>query len=256
MRKKLEPLAILATTAPSPIMRELAQIAVARSFRQESLAKALAERTGLRVQGANVGRYFRSRTPHADTITAFASVLGVSPEHIRLARGEVLSPEESAHELGARIGPDIRSLLYPHVRDRTDLDALLVCDNDARVQRAVSAYALEREREQHGIKRMQQNGRVYLPGRVVAFLEVLHPDLSLDDLVQRSPIVGALSSLFFAALGYFSESECDAIVGVARALLVARGVDCAPLDRDLQDQKAHAEAVFHERGFTLHGDNV
>ncbi len=252
----LEPLAILAETAPSPVMRELAQVAVARSFRQESLAKAFAERSGLRVQGANVGRYFRSRAPHTDTVTAFADVLGVSPEHIRLARGEVLSSEESADELATRIGPDIRSLLYPHVRDRTELDALLMRNHDSSVQRAVSAYALEREREQHGIMRMQQVGSVYLPRRVIAFFEMLHPDVSLDDLLRRSPIVGALSSLFFAALGYFSESDCGAIIGVARALLVARGIDCDPLDRDLQDQKTQAEAAFRERGFTLHGGNI
>jgi hypothetical protein len=179
----------------------------------------------------------------------------MSALHVRLAKGELLSMDEVKREVPLA-GEDLRKLLTPHIRDRVAIDELFKCDDDSRIQRALSNYVLEREREQHALRGGRQSAEVYVPQRVVALFESLHPDRSLDDMLRRSPLVAALSSIFFAALSVFNEDDCDAIVGVARALLAARGIDCLPLDRHLADSKAELETGSRDRGFTLYGDKL
>ena len=227
-----DPLAGYAQNAPSPIMRALAKVAIARGYRQESLAKAVAQRPGLSgIQAGNVSRHFRSRSPRRETLDDYAAVLGITGEQMYVIAHGVLPPDRRQHWEGEvlRVLAIDHAFLAPTALAAVE-DALRA-DPELR-SRALAAYV--REKWWYPVAWDRSDPRVgsKLPSGLYDFAQALLPRLDLRDFLRapRPSRDGALEDAYMLARNlYPSRAKALAFVDVCAAIFRLDGFDTDPM---------------------------
>jgi hypothetical protein len=233
-----DPLASYAENAPSPTMRALAKVAIWRGYRQESLAKALAQRPGLSgIQAGNVGRHFQSRAPRQATLDDYAAVLDITDEQLYVIEHGVLPPARERHwesEVLRALAID-KYIFTPAVIAAVE-DALRA--DPAVRSRALAAYVRSEWWRPIAWDLSDPRVRSKLPLELYDFAQALLPRLDLRDFlrVPRPSADDALADAYrLACVLYKSRAKALAFVDVCAAVFRFDGFDTDPMYGALHD---------------------
>jgi hypothetical protein len=232
----------LVETAPSPVAREIALVALAQRHTLGSLARALNARFGRHYEAANVARLLTPERMRPETMERFCGVLGIEPEHLVVA-SQPLIPVRLRYWRD-RMLSDL-DFDGPRFRKGTGAAVRRALEEDASAgHRCVVRYALTVYREAHGIV-----DRACMPGTSIVHIGsgwfapsshavvVRELEQSIDLRALRRVSTrqqGALSGILLALHGLVPHELCMAIVAVSRAALVQAGHEVEPMDAELQ----------------------
>jgi hypothetical protein len=224
--------------APSPIMREIAAVALARP-KPETLG-SLKRLLNLK-HTSTVSDHFQAQTPRRKTVRAYAHALGVSDEHLHIVETGSLSPARTAAweaELRTHI-----SAAEPYIALHTGDSLLHLFDSASATVRdkTLTAYALTTLRIRAGLPHESDAEPV-----LTALLPVAKA-LGFDGRKLRrvkSHSERYLHSLWLRLAseesggqwGLLSYEHAREILNVVRAYLKAEGVDTRAMDHYLSQQ--------------------
>jgi transcriptional regulator with XRE-family HTH domain len=229
-------------SASSPIMREIALMAIVKKVRQ----KDLAAKAG--VSASNLIEHFKTKHPRDSTIAAYAAALGMTEQHLTLARGSWAMSETELSHWGERIQADwdwAKYQLVPGTWDKLRA-ALYPLDNVSR--RALDEYALA---ECRGVSIHGDAGlpNWWSPGiKALAYALRHRFDLSTQ-LRKAAPAGGFLWGLWLELQHQvFDEADRDAVIKVVTAILRGRNVDVESMEDALEQKKGefYAELRRHD----------
>lgn len=224
--------------APAAVMREFASAALWRGHTLGSIARRISKKSST-VDTSNVRRYFESKAPRVDTIELLRSVIGLKVRHVKLVTGEALNDREyeqieaslhaalARHETAFTVGAADEALSVFGQLDKDDQRSIL------------RAFGLELER--HRALMFDLNNP--LPEPHLRFATALRESAGFDLLGQkRLPMAGEetlwlLWEYLVMPFGAFTESEAEAIVFHASALLRARNVNTQPMEELLRRER-------------------
>jgi hypothetical protein len=225
-------------------MRELASAATWRGLSLGQIAAGISKKSAT-VDPSNVRRYFEAERPRATTLDALRQAIGVTERHVKLASGVTLSEREYRQiDAFLRIALSHRETEF---EDGAVAEAMAALEGLDRDQQKVVFGQFE-------LQRQRVTGRMVLPfesedfgpsDELVAFARALCHYTSFDLLKrQRHQIAGesTLWSLWIhltsPASNAFTERDAEALVHHASGLLRARGIDTAPMERQLSQRRA------------------
>jgi len=229
-----------AADAPSPVMREFAQVAAASRLTLGGLARLLNRRDGTALKAINVARHFEAAHPRAETVKSYAAVLGVTKSHVAFLRGDPI-PWADVEEALRRATVELQHVSYQFRNDAAARarEAIFKTLNDDRAEasRLARAFALAQVREEFGI----------LDDRAAAhpsFAAVVGPALTAlaDCLRARVDLFAelgndarlaelriALASLFVGE----ASTDIDHVMSFVLRLLRSRGIDTSAMEEAL-----------------------
>jgi hypothetical protein len=222
--------------APHPVMREIALLATAKDFTQDSLAKAC----GGGVRGGNVARHFEAKRPRESTVRRYATLLEVSPEYLLLLlSGKFEHPQAPEHrDSDAKSQRGWLDMLAAEFDtdewERGTNDAVRECigalpEGERKAYLREFALAWYRERYREGDAYPGYAARAVFEASAPAHLKLAER--------KRARAPGAMR--FVNLWGEFGEDfdpgDFDVLLAVVRALHKKRGIDTAPMDDELND---------------------
>jgi hypothetical protein len=217
-------------------MKEIARLAVAQGFTQESLAR----KWGDGIRGGNIQRHFEAKKPREDTLRRYADILGVKPEYLLLLHSHTFedAATRAAHApdpAGAseRYWLDMLALGFQSDEWQTGTDRVvreyLLSLPVIERRRYLESFALVWYREEY-------LGEPILSGRRAhdAFVVNAPPNLELQNRRQL-PLQKRFLNLWGELNEVLNLDEFDLVLALLREVHVKRGIDVAPMDTALND---------------------
>jgi hypothetical protein len=223
--------------AKSPVLAEVARIAMHKRLRQRDLAKLVG------VKASNLIGHFKSSRPHDATIDDYARAVGMADGYRTAVSGAPLDTETIAFWT-TRLVADLK-LVELYLTPGTYDEVVKVMDaSDDFAHRALRAYMLA---EYRGFSDAGNAGLPdsWSPG-VKAFASVIKQRVDLAKRRTVDPSGHSYLELLWRHSKHdsFTEADRDLIVDVASALLRARGVDLKPLEEQLEHAKREIPAIL------------
>ena len=215
-------------TAPSPLMREVARVALARGETLGAIAKRLNEEFKVNLHASNVRRHLISARPQDEIVKRYAWLIGMKPDELRFVAGVGGS--------AALVASEIRQVRRGLALYAAQYEASAV----AAALRFIDEASAEDHREIASRHRSARASRLqYRASHSEELERALEHAIDLRS-ARRSLFAGesTLFELWLAAAGRFEPQECDAIVALGVGLLRRRGVDTVPLEDHLAIQRA------------------
>lgn len=221
----------------SEVMREIALVALAQGYRQETLAKGLG-----RAQPASVMRHFHSAKPHQSTIDSYAKLLNISEQHLRLVQEMPLTAQDE-REASKLIDTELHHAEH-ELREGTVTEAKEVIAKLSVPRRVTLArqVLLENHRWDHGIMSgdvaKTESPLVSYVLRVIA--TILKPDFDLLSQLRqlKQPRETFLLDLYnlLTIKHNLSVGDAEWFLASARIYLRVHEINTAPMDTYLQKE--------------------
>lgn len=212
-------------------MKRLGGLAIERGFSQEGLAKALNDRFGLSLNGANVYAHVTAKRPQRDTIKRYAQLLGLNAEQLHVVEHGMISADGERYW-----GGHIVSALAAHTGEFKPgvLDAVgrLLRDPNIRA-RALTSVAMGGHLPDRAKRWLPRA----LPPELDILAEALYPHLDMRDyLRERSPGDETLFPIYHSVRSlYRDDTKALAFVDACAAILEIDGFDTDPMQEYLRD---------------------
>lgn len=220
--KNLDPLGTYAQSAPSVIMRNIAEIAKRRGFNQERLATAYGTISGKRINGANVARHFNSHGPDRATIATYAKALGVSMQFFDLVADAAL-PEKDVDTWRSRLAFWLSDNMPAFTKGTIEAVEATLAASETQERRVLARFA-------RGLLFDEE-----IAGRTVPFsssgafqelADALRPSIDLTSrVVDRVPRDGVLWDVYSALRMHFDKKEAVHMTDIVARVLEFAGKD-------------------------------
>jgi hypothetical protein len=230
-----------------PVLREIATLAIARRFTQESLAKAWRDR-GWGIGGGNVKRHFDTKAPHEDTVRRYADVLGVNPEYLLLLHSHKFEDANAVREqhhdpAGAseRYWLRMMELRLQSNEWQSGTDEVVATYlqrlNQGERRRYLEVFALAWYRDEY-------LGESFFPGRaaLAAFEAIAPPELELAKR-RRELVPGETRflDLWTALRDVVDPDEFEVVLAVVRTMHKKHAIDVTPMDNVLNEDDLYRQ---------------
>jgi hypothetical protein len=226
----------------SPVMREIARLALQRSLSLGKLAIRLNALDGRGRSTKVVSAHFRAKTPRPETVGLYAEVFGLSATHVALLRDELLSIEDAKEVL---VGGAVRYLLSKSARFkrstaekvRSIVDSMLT-DEPETARRIASRIQLAGYREALGLPDesvMKHPSFAERFGfRLTAFADALKPMVNLFEASDRRD---RRLARIWIHLGFLFSDERDSkqVIALIVRLLHKRGFRTTNMEATLRE---------------------
>jgi hypothetical protein len=215
-------------------MRVIARIAIARGYKQESLAKALAQRPGLSgIQAANVKRHFQSLQPRKDTVADYAAVLDISEDQLYVLKHRHLP--EDREKSWERFFFRTLALFETEFEPGAPAAVKQAFHDSAIRSRVLAAMALP--------PNPIPTEWSAIPSSLIAAAVALFPAVDLRDfLCEGNPM---LFKIYLDALAFFSPEKAQAYVRACSAILELEGIDTEPMLNYIRKRCSISEDGLH-----------
>jgi hypothetical protein len=230
--------------APSPVMRELALIAMAARLTLGKLARRLNQRDGTALKHINVTRHFEALQPREATIASYAAILGVPQSYMVFLQGDAVPPRDVDEALRRATG-ELQSQASQFRNDGAlrARDLIVSAQQDDRTEalRLARVFALAQFRQEFGIvddRAAKHPSTAAIIGQALtALADYLRPRLDLfaeldDDArdTRLAELQGMLARLFVGE----ARGDIDHVVSFAVRLLRSRGIDTSAMEETLR----------------------
>ncbi len=207
------------------VLREIARLALARGFTQESLAKKLGSNSG------GIHRHFRSRAPREGTLHDYAAALGIQLEYLLLLRHGRFVNKTTENKWLNNVGLVYQSDQYtPEASEAIKRD-LLALSEEKRF-RCLGSFAIAWYRADY------MGEAVLGLHEARAAFEAAAASEQLDtSRYRRNRVPGEdrFLKLWDAIGDVLFVHEFDVVLELVRALQLKRGIDPAPMDAKINE---------------------
>lgn len=265
-----EGLDALVRTAKTPIMREIAAIALARGLTLGHLVRKLNERDGSKLETSNVRENFRSKQPQLKTIESYLDILArdeaekqflsealrILCEDPRKGELEIWENELREHLISTTAqfpdGAVAEALkIFDAIKPPNVRNALIITYKRAFVHAQLNAHALQdtliSKIPSPSSSLLEEKVSIPLAAFIRAFKK--HYDLEIQ-IVHDDPKERLLWSLWvhLTLMDYqFRPSQADSIIATVIGVLRADGIETRTMEEVLFREKASLENSFHSR---------